>query len=224
VTVAPPLPTDLSVSTPLTVSTPASTAPATTKQKSTAAPAATTVVTSHQAANPPNPVTVNKPVNPAPRPPAKKPAPKPKPKPAPRPVAYSNSGIANALLGMINSERHAHGLASLGWSSRLVSSAHGHNLKMNSTGQFSHQVSGEASLGARIDAVGYNWTSCAENIAWGSVTSLSLAESLQSDMYHEQPCSDGHRQNILGTSYHYVGIDVLTGTNGKMWITQDFGS
>jgi uncharacterized protein YkwD len=128
------------------------------------------------------------------------------------------------LFNLLNSERRAHGLPALGWSGQLVSSAHSHNLKMAQTGVFSHQVQGESSLGTRVSATGYNWNFCAENIAWGSVTSTSMATSLQSQMYNETAPNDGHRQNILSKSAHKIGIDVYSQANGKMWITEDFGS
>jgi uncharacterized protein YkwD len=150
-------------------------------------------------------------------------APKPPAAPPP-PSGYASPGIAQTLFSMINSERAANHLPALTWSGQLASSAHGHNLMMAATNTFSHQVAGEASLGARVSATGYSWTWCGENIAWGSVTSSSLAQSLESDMYNEAPPNDGHRQNILSTSAHHVGVDVWTGANGKMWITEDFGS
>ena len=82
----------------------------------------------------------------------------------------------------------------------------------------------EAALGARISATGYHWTTAGENIAWGSFASTSFAESLETQMYNETPPDDGHRLNILSTSAHNVGVDVITDGSGKMWITCDFGS
>ena len=76
--------------------------------------------------------------------------------------------IATTLFNEINAERRANCLPALGRSSQLNSSAHAHNLAMASSGDFAHQVPGEASLGARITATGYHWTSAGENIAWGS--------------------------------------------------------
>ena len=43
-------------------------------------------------------------------------------------------------------------------------------------------------------------------------------------MYNETPPDDGHRLNILSSSFHNVGVDVYTDSTGKMWITCDFGS
>jgi uncharacterized protein YkwD len=147
---------------------------------------------------------------------------------APAPVAGSSypehADIANAIYAQINSERAENGLGALSRSGQLNSSAHGHNVAMANTGQFSHQVTGEASLGPRITATGYHWTWAGENIAWGSYASVAFGQSLESQMYNEPPNQPNHRANILSTSAHSVGVDVITDGTGKMWITCDFGS
>ena len=135
-----------------------------------------------------------------------------------------HADIANAIYAQINSERAQNGLGALSRSGQLNSSAHAHNVAMANTGQFSHQVTGEASLGPRISATGYHWTWAGENIAWGSYASVAFGESLESQMYNEPPNQPNHRANILSTSAHSVGVDVITDGNGKMWITCDFGS
>ncbi len=139
--------------------------------------------------------------------------------------SYAEHGdIANAIYGELNQERAQNGLAALARNGQLNSSAHAHNVAMANTGQFAHQVSGEAALGARISATGYHWSTAGENIAWGSSASVSFAEDLQSQMYNEPPNQPNHRANILSTSFHNVGVDVITDGSGKMWITFDFGS
>jgi uncharacterized protein YkwD len=145
--------------------------------------------------------------------------------PAPAGSSYpEHADIANAIYSAINSERAANGLPGLGRSGQLNNSAHAHNVAMANTGQFAHQVSGEAGLGARISATGYSWNWAGENIAWGSYASVAFGLSLQTQMYNEVPPDDGHRLNILSTSAHNVGVDVITDASGKMWITCDFGS
>ncbi len=135
-----------------------------------------------------------------------------------------HTDIANAVFSLMNSERAQNGLPALGRSGQLNSSSHAHNVAMANTGQFAHQVSGEAGLGARISATGYHWTTAGENIAWGSFASTSFAESLETQMYNEPAGQENHRANILSTAYHNAGCDVITDGSGKMWITMDFGS
>ena len=43
-------------------------------------------------------------------------------------------------------------------------------------------------------------------------------------MLNEQPPNDGHRLNILSTSYAHIGIAVLRGSDGTVWLTQDFSN
>jgi uncharacterized protein YkwD len=180
---------------------------------------------------------------PAPRPivtavPAPKPtvtaAPAPKPTrttaPAPKPSPTSSAGYttrmdwANAVLAKLNAERAAHGLKALTMNTHLVSSAHTHNLAMARANQLSHQLSGEASLGARISTAGYRWTAAGENIAYNSNRSQAGVLALQDAMYGEQPPNDGHRRNILSSSFVHVGVDVIDdAVHHRVWLVTDFG-
>ena len=115
-------------------------------------------------------------------------------------------------------------------SAGLNRSAHKHNLVMMGSCGMSHQCPGEASLGDRISAEGVHWTSCGENIGWSgphpNTTSaiVSAAEGLTTSMYNEKPPDDGHRLNLLSSSFHHIGIDAIRDSSGKVWLTQDFSS
>jgi len=91
--------------------------------------------------------------------------------------------------------------------------------------QLSHQLPGEASLGDRISAAGYQWSTVGENLACSSDRSEAGVLALQDSMYDETPPDDGHRQNILSSSFTEVGIDVIEdAARGKVWLVTDFGS
>jgi uncharacterized protein YkwD len=145
--------------------------------------------------------------------------------PAAEESGSSWSTAARAVLAQLNSERAAHGLRVLRVDSRLVSSAHTHNLAMAAHNQMSHQLPGEAWFADRILAAGYPYVYAGENVGWNSVRTVAGALQLETMMYDEKPPNDGHRQNILSTHYTQVGIDVYVdpGT-GKIWLTEDFGS
>jgi uncharacterized protein YkwD len=88
----------------------------------------------------------------------------------------------------------------------------------------SHQLPGEASLGARISAAGYSWSAVGENVAWNSRRSESGVLALQDSMYNETPPNDGHRKNILSSKFTEVGISVIEDPeHGKVWLVTDFG-
>jgi uncharacterized protein YkwD len=47
---------------------------------------------------------------------------------------------------------------------------------------------------------------------------------LTQDMINEKPPDDGHRLNILSTSFHHIGIVVSRDSSGTVWMTQDFSN
>jgi uncharacterized protein YkwD len=154
-----------------------------------------------------------------------------KPKPSPTKTTPPSSGsIVDQLLAQINDLRAQHGLPAYSLLSGLNRSAHKHNLVMEGSCGMSHQCPGEASLGDRISAEGVHWTSCGENIGWSgphpNTTSaiVSAAEGLTTSMYNETPPDDGHRLNLLSSSFHHIGIDAIHDSSGKVWLTQDFSS
>jgi uncharacterized protein YkwD len=143
--------------------------------------------------------------------------------PAPT-FSYTNhDDWARSVFAQINTERAANGLKPLRWSDRLHYSAHRHNLQMGQANTLSHQLPGEASLGDRV-TVWYSWSSCGENIAWNSRRTQAGALALETSMYDETPPDDGHRRNILSTTFVDVGVDVVDdSTHGRLWLTTDFG-
>ncbi|MDT4938888.1 MAG: hypothetical protein QOG80_2559 [Pseudonocardiales bacterium] len=133
--------------------------------------------------------------------------------------------ISSALFVMLNAERAAHGLYPLMSHPALRLSSSRHDGLMARYNTMSHQLPGEASLGTRISASGYNpWRALGENIAYNTNWTWSGAQYLQNLMYNEVAPNNGHRLNILSTTFRQVGITVwMDGTHHKMWITFDFG-
>jgi uncharacterized protein YkwD len=136
----------------------------------------------------------------------------------------TRSDWADAVLDELNAERADHGLPALKLNSKLVSSAHTHNLAMAKANTLSHQLSGEAALGSRVSDAGYSWSTVGENIAYNSSRTESGVLAVQKAMYNEKPPDDGHRQNILNKKFVDVGIDVINDSvHGKVWLVTDFG-
>jgi len=143
----------------------------------------------------------------------------------------SNSNSASAaqqVLDVINQARAQAGLKPYTMSSNLINSAGAHNARMEDGCGLSHQCSGEAALGDRETAAGVHWTSAGENIGEGgpvgdSQSSIAqMAVSLTNSMLAEKPPNDGHRQNILSSSFTEVGIAITRDSSGTVWMTQDF--
>jgi uncharacterized protein YkwD len=121
----------------------------------------------------------------------------------------------------------------LAWSEGLMNSSRAHNQAMIAADQQSHQLPGEASLGARMTQGGYaNWTTGGENI-YAFATSVGYAHAgFAIDWGYgtggiQSPA--GHRVNMMNRNFREVGISVLQENNaatevGPYVVTQDFGN
>jgi RNA polymerase sigma factor (sigma-70 family) len=140
----------------------------------------------------------------------------------------SQSDPASQVLAVINQARAGQGLPPLTLSAGLNKSAAGHTSVMASGCGLSHQCPGEAGLGDRETAAGVSWTSAGENIGDGGPVSntnsaiASMAVGLTNSMLAEQPPDDGHRKNILSSSFRHIGISIYRDSSGTVWMTQDF--
>ncbi|HEV2640791.1 MAG TPA: sigma-70 family RNA polymerase sigma factor [Actinocrinis sp.] len=151
-------------------------------------------------------------------------------KPSPPSPPTGSQSAADQVLNLINQTRAQQGLAAYTVSSGLVSSAAAHTQVMAGGCGLSHQCPGEAALGDRETAAGVHWTSAGENIGDGgpeaNTTSAiaQMAVGLTQDMINEQPPDDGHRLNILSSSFTHIGIVVYRDSSGTVWMTQDFSN
>jgi uncharacterized protein YkwD len=135
---------------------------------------------------------------------------------------------AQAVLDQTNAWRKAAGRRPYTMLSGLVASAHKHNLVMAGGCGMSHQCSGEAAFGDRIRAQGVHWSAAGENIAYDSWVSNNLtaitnaAKDMNESMYNETPPEDGHRKNLLSSTFTHMGVDVYRDSRGRLWLTEDF--
>jgi uncharacterized protein YkwD len=147
--------------------------------------------------------------------------------PASAPVSHS---AAASVLALINQARQQAGLPAYTVLSGLVISAGKHNRLMAAGCGLSHQCPGEPALGQRENNAGVQWTAAGENIGEGgpvadtSASITSMAVLLTQDMLNEKPPDDGHRLNILSSSFTHAGIVVSRSSDGTVWMTQDFAN
>lgn len=145
-----------------------------------------------------------------------------------KPDSLANGEARKAILCLINEKRQNAGLKPLDRSKKLQRAAQRHNDHMLETGCFSHECSGEAGLGVRLDAVDYirdglsAWA-YGENIAWGLGERGTPRAIVGAWMD-----SAGHRANILSRDFREIGVGFSAGTpNGKSEpggiYTTDFG-
>lgn len=136
--------------------------------------------------------------------------------------------VEQQVFDLINQEREQNGLPDYTLTTDLTNSATAHNNEMASGCGLSHQCPGEPPIGTRETEAGVSWTSAGENIGEGGPVSATetseaqMALGLTTSMYNEQPPNDGHRLNILNSSFTEVGIAVTVDSSGTLWLTQDF--
>jgi uncharacterized protein YkwD len=134
------------------------------------------------------------------------------------------------VLAFINEARAQAGLPAYIVSSGLQTSSGRHNQLMASGCGLSHQCPGEPSLGSRETAAGVSWTAAGENIGEGgpvadTTTAITaMAVTLTQDMLNEKPPDDGHRLNLLSSTFSRIGIAIYRGSDGTVWMTQDFAN
>jgi uncharacterized protein YkwD len=144
-------------------------------------------------------------------------------------VSCGNSGCAAdspelQMLALMNSERTAPEQAAetrgqarpLQWDPRLAALARAHSVEL-ANGLFSH-VSADGSLPSdRMTRAGLRWLYMGENIA--EARDVSRAEAA---MMNEPRFQENHRANILSPNYTVVGVGIVNGPDGMLYITQEF--
>ena len=137
---------------------------------------------------------------------------------------------ADQVLALINQARSQAVMPGLTFSAALDQSAPAHNLTMANGCGLSHQCPGEPPIGTRETDAGVHWTSAGENIgeagpeADTTAAIAAAAVGLTQDMLNEKPPDDGHRLNILRSSFAHIGIAVHRSSSGTVWLTQDFSN
>jgi uncharacterized protein YkwD len=105
----------------------------------------------------------------------------------------------------------------LKWNESLAAVARAHSRNMLEQRFFAHADPDGTTYEMRIDQAEIPWLAAGENIAkWDTVLG---AEATFMNEPHFQP---NHRFNILNALYTDVGIGIVKGADGNLYITQDF--
>jgi len=105
----------------------------------------------------------------------------------------------------------------LQWDARLAAVARAHSQEMAAGGAFSHQGADGSPPWVRISRMGVRWRASAENIA--KCPDIATAETA---FMNEPKFQPNHRANILNPDYTHVGVGVVKGPDGMLYITQEF--
>jgi len=140
-------------------------------------------------------------------------------------VAGRMTGLEKQMWGLVNRDRlRPEALAETGgqarplkWNERLAGVARAHSLNMLKQHSFSHNDPDGTTFAMRIKRAGIPWEASGENIAV-----YDTVQGAESAFMNEPRFQDNHRGNILNASYTDVGIGVVQGPEGSLYITQDF--
>jgi uncharacterized protein YkwD len=105
----------------------------------------------------------------------------------------------------------------LKWNERLAAVARAHSRNMLEQQFFAHVDLNGESFVTRINEAGIPWQATGENIAIYDTVSGAEAAFMNEPRFQHN-----HRANILNNSYTDVGIGIVQGPDGSLYITQDF--
>lgn len=131
--------------------------------------------------------------------------------PPPSRTSAASSASAQDMLTSVNAQRAAVGKAPLALCGPLILAA-----EIQSSAQASKNLMHHSNLTALANTAGYfGWLTLGENVAAGQ-TSVDQVMSAWMN-------SQLHKDNILG-AYTHAGFAQATGSNGRIYWTQEFGS
>ncbi|MBI1196443.1 MAG: calcium-binding protein [Phenylobacterium sp.] len=120
----------------------------------------------------------------------------------------------------------------LAWNDALSDAAQGHDAAMIAADMQTHQAPGEAGLGARVAAAGYNYTLAGENVFAFAESPLYAHAGFMVDWGSgpggmQSPA--GHRDNIMDGTFREIGVAIVHETNpstdvGPQVVTEDLGA
>ena len=123
-------------------------------------------------------------------------------------------------------------VAPLAWNDALSNAAQGHDAAMIAADSQTHQAPGEADLGGRFTAAGYNFRSAGENVYAFATGPLDAHAGFMVDWGNgpggmQSPA--GHRDNIMTAAFREIGIaEVHEGSAatqvGPEVVTEDLGT
>lgn len=132
-------------------------------------------------------------------------------------LGFTTTGVVDTtaedqMVLMVNNERESRGIATLTTDSSLQTLARTYAQEMLTRGYFSHYTPESLSPFDRMNAAHIPFTFAGENLAFSANVQLAMQGLMN---------STGHRENILSTNYHKVGIGVIdAGIYGEMFVQE----
>lgn len=114
---------------------------------------------------------------------------------------------------LLNADRQANGLAPLALDAELSRIARIKSEDMRNNGYFAHESPTYGNVRDMLRYFGYTFTAAGENIAHHATVTKAQAAFMS---------SEGHRRNILSSSWTKVGLGVCYDPQGYVYVTQIF--
>jgi uncharacterized protein YkwD len=119
----------------------------------------------------------------------------------------------------------------LAWNDALSSAAQGHDAAMIAADSQTHQAPGEADLGTRFTAAGYNFRSAGENVYAFATSAVDAHAGFMVDWGsgpNGMQSPAGHRDNIMSAAFREIGIAMVHEGSaatqvGPEVVTEDLG-
>ena len=125
-----------------------------------------------------------------------------------------SSSYGSAVADLVNQQRSAKGLPSLSYDAELTRLAQMKAEDMAENNYFSHQSPAYGSAFDMLSSAGVSYRSAGENIARGQKTPEAVMDSWMN--------SQGHRENILSSSYTSIGVGYAADSSGRICWVQIF--
>jgi uncharacterized protein YkwD len=130
----------------------------------------------------------------------------------------SPATIAADVVRYTNEARATNGLAALRTNAKLMEAARLHAGQMAAYQRMEHTISGAQypTMTSRLDAVGYDYSRAAENVAWNQRSAQAVVNTWMN--------SSGHRANILNPQLTEIGAAIARSAKGEPYWIQVFGT
>ena len=122
------------------------------------------------------------------------------------------SEMALEVISLVNKYRAQHGLSALSYEDSLMASAQVRAREQEKL--FSHTRPDGTSCFTALDEAGVSYRGAGENIAMGQRSAAAVMDAWMN--------SEGHRANILNSSFTKIGVGFHVGTDGTYYWSQMF--
>lgn len=135
------------------------------------------------------------------------------------------NSLQRQLVEMVDADRlnpansaETHGKAlPLKWDARLAQAALEHSEEMAARHYFSHVDPNGDTPVERVTRLGVQWRALGENIAKNFTVPAAEAAFM-----NEPKFANNHRGNILNPRYNSIGVGIVRGADGMVYVTQEF--